>query len=120
MVTHVPYKCSQCNKVVETTKAKRVVSESIPITEQKRKDFLKSDFEVIHKVEEGMYCEWCGHTGGEEDFVEVEPEEKVEKEEVVFDKKKHYENYLKWIEHIRDMVKKEYGEVPKDETSKDS
>jgi hypothetical protein len=108
--------------VVETTKARRVVSKTVPITDQKRKDYMKSDFEVVHNLESGLYCEWCGCVGGENDFEEVEPEQKTELEEQAFDKNSHYKNWLQWIEYIRDLTTKEYGEVPhvRKQTSEDS
>lgn len=108
----VPCKCSQCNKVVETTAARRIVSKTIPVTDQKRRNYLKSDYEVKHEVVDGLYCEWCGHTGGEDDFQKVEPEERTELEEQAFDKNAHYTNWLQWVQTIKDMVAKENGETP--------
>jgi hypothetical protein len=107
--TVVHSKCTQCNKIVETTKARRVVSKSVKVTDQKRKDYLKSDFEVVHNLEDGLYCEWCGYLGGEEDFEEVEEEQKTELEEQAFDRNEHYKSWLQWVEHIKDLVK-EHGE----------
>jgi len=117
MEIHVRFKCSQCSKVVETTTARRVVSKTIRVEDQKRRNYLKSDYEVVHDLEDGVYCEYCGYVGGEEDFQKVEEEVKTEAEEVVFDKGTHYRNWLDWIKHIKDLVSKEYGEIPDERKS---
>lgn len=100
-------KCPHCNKIVETTTARRIVSKEIPVTDQKRKNYLKSDFEVVHNLEDGTYCEWCGYIGEEDEFLDVPPEEKTEIEETAFDKGSHYRNWLDWIEHIKKLVKED-------------
>ena len=102
-------RCRYCNKIVETTSAPRVVSKTVRLTNQKRKDYLKSDFEVVHNLEDGLYCNNCGFRGGEDDFP-VEHPEPVEQPQDEFDPREHYKQWLVWVQSIKDMVKGEENE----------
>jgi uncharacterized protein (DUF2225 family) len=95
-----------------------VVPKVIRVTDQTRRNFLKSDYEVIQTIEDALYCDFCGYTGEDKDFEEVEEEKGKTTAETLmeqpFDKEQHYKNWLDWIKTIQEATEREYGELPGD------